>query len=602
MAEQSIPYEAAAGPKSTLDESVPYEDAAAAPDSNEDVTGNKPWSDLPSNLGPSAGRFIGNLTYPFLHTSDFLHGIKQVATDPDTQKAVLQFYKDRYGGLDNIRNTVITDPVGAAADFAGILSGGELTAEKAAATLGKLGAARAAGALGTTADVLGKVGSAIDPVANTGRALNAGKFVAGKTYNGVLGLTTLKGPGAFSDAAAAGWRGNTAFMDNLNKKVPIESLVDTMQNAFNTVKQNAQSYYRDNFPQLKTPISTTPIHNTWSTLTNSPELVETPASKESSAWAAMSGVKQPGHPNYQFNERPVNPVTGLTTESGLVKGSQSFADQMQSVKDLVDKYTTKPQTLWIEDHKQEPFQLTDGTKFQPGNWQTVNVPSPRNIFDLDALKQALSDVQAEASNPKVKMVAGRMRDAVKAQISDVHPGYADTMEKYAQAQQMLDDIRQTFGVGSDKTAMGTKLNKIGRIYSETPAGERSGELFDQLEQQTGVPLRASIAGQRLSNWLPLDNSPAKMIVEGLGAKEAFGALGAKALAALPITSPKMMGAMTYGANRAAGIIGRNYANNPYLPSMRRVGQVAVQASRPSELANDPEEIARIRAEQAAGIQ
>lgn len=65
-------------------------------------------------------------------------------------RAVGQFYKDRYGGLENIRNTFREDPVGMAADISTVLgTGGGL------AKLGKFG---------KTADLLGKAETVTNPI------------------------------------------------------------------------------------------------------------------------------------------------------------------------------------------------------------------------------------------------------------------------------------------------------------------------------------------------------------------------------------------------------------------------------------------------------
>ena len=48
--------------------------------------------------------------------------------------AVGQFFKDRYGAMENIKHTLATDPVGSLADAATVLSGGELAGARAAFT------------------------------------------------------------------------------------------------------------------------------------------------------------------------------------------------------------------------------------------------------------------------------------------------------------------------------------------------------------------------------------------------------------------------------------------------------------------------------------
>jgi hypothetical protein len=80
-------------------------------------------------------------------------------------QAVGKFYKNRYGSLDAIKNTLYTDPVGAAADAAGLLSGtGELL--DGANVLAK------SSTLGKVADVAKAAGSLVDPLKVPGKVLN----------------------------------------------------------------------------------------------------------------------------------------------------------------------------------------------------------------------------------------------------------------------------------------------------------------------------------------------------------------------------------------------------------------------------------------------
>jgi hypothetical protein len=159
------------------------------------------WGDLPSNILPSAGRFIANSAEGLFGaarsgvknlqaaTLPTLENIQTAADDPmaqglahavmhpiDTAKAVGGYAMDRYGGLDKAKHTAITDPVGALADASTVLSAGGTLAENAPGMLGKAG--RVAATVGELADpglaltrTVGKVASgAAPPVA---RALNA---------------------------------------------------------------------------------------------------------------------------------------------------------------------------------------------------------------------------------------------------------------------------------------------------------------------------------------------------------------------------------------------------------------------------------------------
>lgn len=128
-------------------------------------------------------------------------------TDEDEAKAnaVGDYFVQRYGGLENFKRSLATDPVGVIADLSTIFTGGA-GAGKTAASLAKAGstASKAAGLtrtaerLGGTANTLEKfadaaslAGRATDPIFGTAEL--AGKLVAPRLYQSALmPKTTLK--------------------------------------------------------------------------------------------------------------------------------------------------------------------------------------------------------------------------------------------------------------------------------------------------------------------------------------------------------------------------------------------------------------------------
>lgn len=113
--------------------------------------------------GEKAGRFLLNKT-PLGNirgeSGETLRETAQRVPQSEDEQITTQintFINERYGSLDSFKETVVEDPVGAIADIAGLVSG-------AGAGLRGAGLTKAAG-------VTGKVASAIDPVANVGRAV-----------------------------------------------------------------------------------------------------------------------------------------------------------------------------------------------------------------------------------------------------------------------------------------------------------------------------------------------------------------------------------------------------------------------------------------------
>lgn len=93
-------------------------------------------------------------------------------TDEDeaNANAVGNYLADRYGGVENVKKTIATDPAGFAADAATLLTGGSGILRGAAKVGNLAGKAGAANALTKAANALGGSALYIDPVARTAQA------------------------------------------------------------------------------------------------------------------------------------------------------------------------------------------------------------------------------------------------------------------------------------------------------------------------------------------------------------------------------------------------------------------------------------------------
>jgi predicted transcriptional regulator len=89
------------------------------------------------------------------------------AQSAEAQKfnAVTDFYKQRYGGVQNIKDTLYNDPVGAAADLSTVLTGG-------GAVIRGVGDLANVSRLARTGEILSTAGNVIDPINATGAAFN----------------------------------------------------------------------------------------------------------------------------------------------------------------------------------------------------------------------------------------------------------------------------------------------------------------------------------------------------------------------------------------------------------------------------------------------
>lgn len=97
----------------------------------------------------------------------------------DAANAFGGFYKDRYGDIDKLKNTLATDPVGAAADLSTLLAGGATATARVAPT---------------TAKVLGTASRVIDPLTLPMKAVGAGMRGAATVAGNVADLATGQRP------------------------------------------------------------------------------------------------------------------------------------------------------------------------------------------------------------------------------------------------------------------------------------------------------------------------------------------------------------------------------------------------------------------------
>jgi len=256
------------------------------------------------NIPSSAGNLVENIATPFLHpiqTGEALYGIGKglaskaagalgVEQDPEekakteaTADAVGQFFKDRYGGVDEFKNTLAHDPVGLIADLSAALTGGPTLA------------ARAPGIVGRAAEVAGKVGNVVDPI------LAAGK-VAGKAGSLGLHLVTGLGDNVLENAAKAGMTRNRAFIDNMRGYVEPSNVIDLARSALDQMRQERSAAYK----------------------------------------AGMAGVKaDPTQLDYGPINQSLQDAAGKTNFNGIAK-SEKAANTLKELQDKVALWQSQP--------------------------------------------------------------------------------------------------------------------------------------------------------------------------------------------------------------------------------------------------------------------
>ena len=202
-----------------------------------------PWAEVGrqalENLGPSAAQAASDFANVFTSPIETAKGVGNVALGavqkliPGEQEseqyadAVGRFFADRYGGLEETKRTLATDPVGAALDASTVLTGGGGALARAPGVAGKVGA----------------VAAKADPLAGAASMIGKG---AGRAASEALGWTTGAKGEAVRTAARAGFQGGEMgelFRGAMRGDVPAEQVVTEVRGALeNMYKQRGEQY------------------------------------------------------------------------------------------------------------------------------------------------------------------------------------------------------------------------------------------------------------------------------------------------------------------------------------------------------------------------
>ena len=269
-----------------------FDQQAVAPVPVAEPAPTQDWSSLPGNIPASAGSFISNISQAVTHPVDTLKNLGNLAigtidkaassleanTPPEIRNAVNsannwvasnigglsevptggvsqmpgykgdiaekvgQFYVDRYGSLENAKQTLINDPVGAAADLSAVLS------------LGGAAASRIPGLSGKVAETLSQTGRAVDPFSMAGKVVSPVLKATGKGASELIGgLGTQTGGESLRLAAKAGYAGGQKaedFTSAMRGRLPMEKVVSDAKMALNNMKQSRSQAYRSGMADI----------------------------------------------------------------------------------------------------------------------------------------------------------------------------------------------------------------------------------------------------------------------------------------------------------------------------------------------------------------
>ena len=408
----------------------------------------------------------------------------------DLAKKVGEFYVERYGGIENVKKAVASDPVGVLADVSTILTGGA-----GAARLGAGGAAlaRKAGvqvapeaitAPLAVAEQLSRTAATIDPLAVAGRTVAAATRGAGSVVAPIVGMQTGAGREAITQAFEAGRRGGETaeqFRANIMGRADPTEVLDIAKANLEEMNRLKQAEYRSGMVDIKKDKTVLDLVEIDKSLANA--LLKT-----------------------QYEGKIVN---------------VRAAEELDKVSKIVNEWRN-----------------ADPNKFL----------TPEG---LDALKKGVGDVLEgiPIEQKTARAAVGEVYNSIKSSIQKQAPTYAKTMKAYSDASEQIREISRTLNLDSKSsvdTAM-RKLQSLMRDNVQTNYGQRI-KLARELEK-VGGEFMPGLAGQSLRSLTP--RGLQQITGGGLGALFALTGNIPQAFAIGAMSSPRIMGELSYGAGRAA---------------------------------------------------
>jgi len=389
--------------------------------------------------------------------------------DEKTAKAVGEYLANRYGGMENIRETFAEDPAGILADAAMLLRGGGALVTKIPG-------------LQKTGQVISEVGKKVDPVEYLYKGGKLATQKTGQVAGDVLGLTTGTGGEAYRQAVKAGQTGGDVERLFTGEMRGDSDGLDIVSQATAKLKEQAIKRGED-YTKTKANL----------------KLDQLPVD--------IGKVRQ------SFNE---------FVDSKKFEGMSELSEKAQKKLNKIEKII-------------EQFEAN---------------PKLHNAKGLDMLKRRVDAEYPSGLNVGDSgLVVSEIRNKIKKQILTEAPEYGKVMKAYEQAISLEKKIMKELSLGN-KTAAGTALRKLQSVMRNnvnTNYGNRLNILKD-----LDPDLLPQLAGQALSSKTPrgLQAATAGTIV----AVSPFTNFGA--LAALPFTSPRLMGEAALKAGQAQRILGK----------------------------------------------
>jgi hypothetical protein len=183
------------------------------------------------------------------------------------------------------------------------------------------------------------------------------------------------------------------------------------------------------------------------------------------------------------------------------------------------------------------------------DWKALSPAEYHTPEGMDALKKSIGGILENIpfEQRTARNAVGDIYTAVKQSIAKQAPTYNNVMKNYSEGLDAASELKRTLSLGEKNTADTAlrKLQSVMRNDVNTNYGNRV-DYAKMLEEASGKPIMAELAGQSLSTWSP--RGLQKLSATGLGGASVYNP------SLLPLvagSSPRLMGEATVLAGKAA---------------------------------------------------
>lgn len=425
-------------------------------------------------------------------------------------KEVGAFFKERYGGIENIKKTFATDPMGMLSDVSIIFSGGSMLPSK----------------VGKISNTAAKITSPIET--GVGKAIGTTASLTGEGAKQISGVLTGTGAGALDTAIQTGKNYGLGIMTDATKKqkqkdfidaikgnITAEQITTDLEKSVQNIKKSKDIDYRNSLAKLK-----------------------------------LQDIK-------------VNPDDLIAKISGYLDQQSTkitLADGTSTMATGYNRFSNKTNRL-VNTIKKE----LDFIKNNP-NLHTAEV--------FHNLKFKIDDMYSKDASGGFAKTNIEISDLIDDEIGKLSSGYKDMNKAYSTAKKLEKKLIEELSLGNKKgsTKIMNQLLSVMKDQNLTNYGTRL-ETLKTLENITESNIFEKLAGTTLSNIVPsglvgrsaMGASVAIPIAESLFTGGNLPITGTGILPAISLTSPQI----TARAGNMAGRTTSVTKNIPFLNAVQR---------------------------------